>query len=401
MPPSRSALDSFHPRTRSVHAGKGFDVGSAMPTAAPIHVATAYSYESTEELDAVFADNSVGYVYSRYGNPTVRAFEHAIAAVEKTEEAIAYGSGMAAIHAAIVSVTASGAHVLASQDLYGATHALLRSMATRNGIETTFVDILDLDMVRRRAVETKPAVIIAETISNPLIRVTDIPAIAAIADEVGAVSIIDNTFASPVIVQPATLGADLVVHSTTKFIGGHGDTTGGVIATSGKHASTLREQAKLLGALASPFDAWLALRGLKTMHLRVRQQSENARAIAEWMHADPRIDRVNYPCPATGQVPDIFVSEERGGLLSFEIRAASRDGVFRFQDSLTLCVPATTLGDVYSLVLYPAMSSHRALSRDERHAIGIKDNLVRLSAGIEDYEDIRNDIDRALAVATA
>lgn len=372
-----------------------------MPTAAPIHVATAYSYETTDELDAVFEDNAVGYVYSRYGNPTVRAFEHAIAAVECTEEAIAYGSGMAAIHAAVVSVAGTGARILASQDLYGATHGLLRSMVARNGIETTFVNILDLDEVRRLATGIRPAIILAETISNPLIRVTDIPAIAAIAKEAGAVSIIDNTFASPVVVQPATLGADMVVHSTTKFIGGHGDTTGGVIATSSEHAATLREQAKLLGALAGPFDAWLALRGLKTMHLRVRQQSDNARAIAEWLSADPRIDRVNYPCLAADQAPSIFAGDARGGLLSFEIGSASRDDVFRFQDALKLCIAATTLGDVYSLVLYPAISSHRALSPDERLALGIRDNLVRFSAGIEDLDDIRNDLDLALAAATS
>ncbi len=401
MPPSRSTLDSFQPRTRGVHAGKAFDIGNAVPTAAPIHVATAYSYETTDELDTVFDDNAAGFVYSRYGNPTVRAFESAIAAVEGTEQAIAYGSGMAAIHAAILCAAGSGSRILASQDLYGATHALLRSMVTQNGIETTFVDIRDLDLVRQRAEEIRPAAIFAETISNPLIRVTDIPGITAIARDVSAVSIVDNTFASPVIVQPATLGADIVVHSTTKFIGGHGDTTGGVIATSGRYASILREQAKLLGALAGPFDAWLALRGLKTMHLRVRQQSENARAIAEWLGADPRIDRVHYPCLSPGRTPAIFVGESRGGLLSFEIGSAARAEVFRFQDALRLCLPATTLGDVYSLVLYPAISSHRALTREERQAIGIRDNLVRFSAGIEDFEDIRADLDQALAAATS
>lgn len=396
MPLSRSELDALRARTRSVHAGKDFGTGAAMPTASPIHVATAYSYETTDELDAVFADNSVGYVYSRYGNPTVRAFEHAIAAIEKTEEAIAYGSGMAAIHAAIVSAAKSGDRILASQDLYGATHALLRSMSSQYGIETTFVDILDLESVRRRAEEWKPSVILAETISNPLIRVTDIPAVAGIARDVGAVSIIDNTFASPVVVQPATLGADIVVHSTTKFIGGHGDTTGGVIATRRELAANLREGAKLLGAIAGPFDAWLALRGLKTMHLRVRQQSESAAAIARWLYDDPRIDRVNYPCLNAARTPPVFAGEAHGGLLSFEIRSASREDIFRFQDALRLCVPATTLGDVYSLVLYPAMSSHRALTREERQAIGIRDNLVRLSVGIEDVDDIRQDIDRAL-----
>ncbi len=396
---TRSDLDQLKPSTRAVHAGKDVDSGEARPTASPIHVATAFSYDESRTLDDVFEDNSKGYVYSRYGNPTVRSLEHAIAVIEQCDEAIAFASGMAAIHAAIIGVAEPGSRILASQDLYGATHALLRTHFASIGMETTFVDILDLDAVRAAAEETAPAVILAESISNPLIRVTDIAAIAAIAHDAGATLIIDSTFASPIVIQPATIGADIVVHSTTKFIAGHGDTTGGVIATSSPIAQGIREQAKLFGAIAGPFDAFLAMRGLKTLDLRVRQQSCNARAVAEALSCDPRIERVNYP-GLTMPVPDaLFVSDLRGALLSFEIAGAGRSQAFAFMDALSLCVPATTLGDVCSLVLYPAMSSHRSLSPAQRQAIGIRDNLVRMSVGIEDAGDIMADVRKALAAA--
>lgn len=396
MPLSRSQLDQLRPSTRAVHAGKGIDVAEARPTASPIHVATAFSYPDAQMLDDVFEDNSKGYVYSRYGNPTVRSLEQAIAVVEQCEEAIAFSSGMAAIHAAITGVAGPGAKILASQDLYGATHALLRTHFANVDMETHFVDMLAVDAVREAATRIRPAVILAESISNPLIRVTDIASVAAIAQEVGAKLIIDNTFASPVIIRPATLGADLVVHSTTKFIAGHGDTTGGVIATSSRIAGPIREQAKLFGAITGPFDAFLAMRGLKTLDLRVRKQSENAHEIATALASDPRIERVNYPGLDSPVPEPLFLCNDRGALFSFEIAGAGRAEIFAFMDALALCIPATTLGDVYSLVLYPAMSSHRSLTSEQRHAIGIRDNLVRMSVGIEDSGDILADVDQAL-----
>ncbi|HEV2067063.1 MAG TPA: PLP-dependent aspartate aminotransferase family protein [Thermomicrobiales bacterium] len=388
------------PSTRAVHAGKGVDAAEARPTAAPIHVATAFSYPDARMLDDVFEDNSRGYVYSRYGNPTVRSLEQAIAVVEQCDEAIAFASGMAAIHAAITGVAGPGAKILASQDLYGATHALLRTHFASINMETHFVDMLDLDAVRDAATAIQPAIVLAESISNPLIRVTDIAAVAEIAHGAGARLIIDNTFASPVIIRPAALGADLVVHSTTKFIAGHGDTTGGVIATSSRFAGPIREQAKLFGAVTGPFDAFLAIRGLKTLDLRVRQQSRNARKIATTLTQDSRIERVNYPGLGSAVPDPLFLCEDRGALLSFEIAGAGREEIFAFMDALKLCIPATTLGDVFSLVLYPAMSSHRSLTPEQRHAIGIRDNLVRMSVGIEDPRDILADVNQALATAT-
>ncbi|MGI8403176.1 MAG: trans-sulfuration enzyme family protein [Thermomicrobiales bacterium] len=394
-------LSILKPATRAVHGGERIELGAARPTANSLHLSTSFGYPTTDELDGVFADNASGFVYSRHGNPNTRGFEAAIASLEETDEAIAYPSGMAAINAALTYAVAPGAHVLASQDIYGATFGTLRTHFQRFGVTPDFVDILDLDAVLQAVRNHKPSAIILESISNPLIRVANIAALAGIAHEAGAILIVDNTFATPVLLQPARVGADIVVHSTTKFIGGHGDTTGGVIATNSELAPVIREQARLSGALASPFDSWLSLRGLKTLPIRMRQHSENAAGVADWLQGDVRVDRVFYP-GMNAPVPEAqFANAWRGAMISFEIKGATGEQVFRFLDALDLCQSATTLGDVYSLALYPAISSHRGLSKEEREKIGIKDNLVRLSVGIEAIEDIIFDLDQALEIAIA
>jgi cystathionine gamma-synthase/methionine-gamma-lyase len=217
----------------------------------------------------------------------------------------------------------------------------------------------------------------------------------------GARVAVDNTFATPWLVNPAAFGVDSVVHSTTKYLGGHGDVTGGIIATSAERAAELREINKLIGSVAGPFESWLAMRGIKTLPLRMKQQSDNARGVAEWLEADTRVSQVNYPgLRDLGGAEAMFNRPERGGMISFEIADAGRDDVFQFLEALHLVVPATTLGDVYSLVLYPAISSHRAVPEEERARIGISDGLVRLSVGIEELGDIIADLDRGLTAAT-
>jgi cystathionine gamma-synthase/methionine-gamma-lyase len=393
---SREFLDTLAPVSRTVHAGRSPDLGHATPTASPIHVATAYTYPTTSELDEVFADNSRGYVYSRMGNPTVRQLEQAIAAIEGMPRGVAYASGMAALHGVITTIARGGSRILASRDLYGATYAMLRTHLASFGVETTFIDVTALDDVERIARELKPALVLAETVSNPLIRVTDVRRLADISHAVGAFFALDNTFATPVLTRGADLGADLIVYSATKHLGGHGDTTTGLVATSDELAPQLEEQRKLTGGSASPFDAWLVLRGLRTLGLRVGQQCDNARALAAWLGNHPRIERVHFPgldvpVPA-GQFPDGMF----GTMLAFEIRGAGREQVFRFQDALRMIQPATTLGDVYTLVLHPASTSHRTLTAEERQAIGIGEGLVRISAGVEHIDDITADLAQAL-----
>ncbi len=397
---TRHELDALHPSSRSIHAGSTVQLGDARPTAPPIHVATAFTYPTTEELDAVFADNSSGYVYSRFGNPTVRALEEAVAAIENTDDAVAYGSGMAAIHGIVAALARPGSTVIASRDVYGATHALLSGYLAENGVTTIFVDIRDLDGLDALAREHRPALIFAETVSNPLMRVANVRRIAAIAHDSSAMFVLDNTFATPIVTRASSLGADAVVYSSTKHYGGHGDTTGGLVATSREIGRKLREQNKLIGAIAAPFDAWLVLRGLRTLDLRVRKQSANAAEIVAWLQTDRRVATVNYPGLESNLPAGQFCDGLNGTMLSFEIRGAGRDDVFRFQDALRLIQPATTLGDIGTLVLHPASSSHRGLTSEQRADLGIAEGLVRVSAGIEDARDIIADLDRALAVAT-
>jgi cystathionine gamma-synthase/methionine-gamma-lyase len=381
--------------SRAVHAGERAGPLPCTPTGTPIYPSSSFFYDAATS-DAVFGGEQPGYVYTRYANPTTRALETAIAALEGTDEAVAFSSGMAALHAAILGNIKSGAKVVAARALYGATAALLTNIFSTLGVESTFVDIFDLAEVERVLHEVKPRVLLFETISNPLVRVADVPALVELARSVRATVVVDNTFATPVLVNPARFGVDVVVHSTTKHLGGHGDVTGGAIATSSERAYELVEIAKLTGAIPGPFESWLTLRGVKTLPLRMRQQCRNAAEIARWLQQHPKIARVHYPGLSDDQ-PDIFNGDLRGGVLAFEIDGADQAAVFRFFDSLELCQPATTLGDVYTLVLYPPMSTHRGLSPVERAQAGICDGLVRLSAGIEDAEDIIADLDQALA----
>ena len=387
--------------SRAVHAGERPSRPDFTPTATPIYPSSSFAYDDTADLDAVFGNEREGYVYTRYGNPTTRALEVAVADLEGTEEAVAYASGMAAVYGALVHGVAAGARIVAARDVYGATYAIFSRLLKTFGVETTFVDVLDLDAVERALDEVRPRLVYCETVSNPLLRVPDLPALAALCRRHGARLVVDNTFASPVLVNPIAHGADVVVHSATKYLGGHGDVTGGVVATDALTAAELREDLKLTGPVLGPFEAWLVLRGIKTLPLRFERQCASAARIAAWLAGHPSIAKVNYPgLTDLGPAATAFNGDARGAMISFEIAGAGKPQVFRFLEALRLCLPATTLGDVYSLVLYPAISSHRALSPAERAQVGIGEGLVRLSVGIEDVEDLVADLDQALRAAT-
>ena len=388
--------------TRAVHAGERIPPDGFTPVVTPIHPTVGFTYESMDDLDAIFATTREGYVYPRYGSPTVSAFEIAMAELERGEAAHAYASGMAAIHAALLAAgVRAGTSVVAALDAYGATVTLTQRLLTQLGAQVQLVDVSDLDLLETILGEQRPVALLAETISNPLLKVTEIPAVAELAHRYGAQLLIDNTFASPYLCNPLTLGADFVIHSATKYIGGHGDVMAGVIVTSAENRKKLYELNKLVGGVLGPFEAWLAMRGCKTLSLRVRAQCANAARLAEWLTTHPRIARVNYPGLPTHPQHDLacrlFGERGFGGVLSFEIADADRAIVFRFMEALELCLPATTLGDVYSLVLHPATTSHRGLTVEERARVGIREGLVRLSAGIEDVNDIIADVEQALA----
>jgi cystathionine beta-lyase/cystathionine gamma-synthase len=389
-------------QTRAVHAGERVPPADYTPVATPIWPTVGYLYESMDDLDAVFARTKPGHVYLRYSNPTVEALETAVANLEMAEAAQAYSSGMAAIHAAILACgIKAGTSVVAALDLYGATYTLLRSLLSTLGVEICMVDVNNLDEVESAVKATQPTCVLVETISNPLLKVANVPALASLAHRYSASLLVDNTFASPYLFNPIQAGADYVIHSATKYLSGHGDVLAGVVVTSDKNKGKLYELNKLVGSVLGPFEAWLALRGIKTLPLRMRQQCESAHQVANWLGSHPRVKQVNYPGmeghPQHALAERLFEGKGYGGVLSFEIDGADKARIYRFMELLTICLPATTLGDIYSLVLHPATSSHRSLTTEERAQVGIRDGLVRLSTGIESVEDILSDLESALA----
>ncbi|MCJ7584704.1 MAG: PLP-dependent aspartate aminotransferase family protein [Anaerolineales bacterium] len=388
-------------QTRAVHAGERVPAADYTPVATPIYPTVGYLYESMDDMDAVLGGTKQGYVYARYASPTVSAFEAAVASLEGAEAAQAYSSGMAAIHASLLAAGAkAGASVVAALDIYGATFTLLRSLLATLGVNVRLVDVTNLEEVEVAVRENHAVLLFAETISNPLLKVADVPSLADVAHRNGASLLVDNTFASPYLFNPLQYGSDYVIHSATKYLAGHGDVLAGVVAASVENKIKLYELNKLVGGVLGPFEAWLALRGLKTLPLRMRQQCQNARQVAEWLRAHPRVSKVNYPGlpdhPQHDLAARLFEGRGCGGVLSFEITGADKATVYRFMESLTVCLPATTLGDIYSLILHPATSSHRSLTEEERARVGIPDGLVRLSTGIEAVEDILADLDQAL-----
>ena len=390
--------------TRLVHAGER-QVPSAVPVSTPIYASVTYTYSSMAEVDKVFGGEVPGYVYSRYANPTLTALENAVLSLEGGFGASAFGSGMAALHAALLACDiASGCTVLASQDLYGATIGLLNNVFTSLGVSTIMVDYSDLDALEKKAREIRPRIMIAETVSNPLLKVSDLRCCAEIAHAVGARLIVDNTFATPYLCRPFDLGADLVVHSATKYLAGHGDVMGGIaIAREEPQHNALRSIMKLAGGIMSPYDAHEILRGLKTLVLRVERQCSNARTIAEKLSADRRVSRVHYPGLIGGDARRKLERTLRpnyaGAMVAIELANNTKEGAFRFMDALCLVVRSTSLGDVFSSALHPATASHRDVPPARRRAFGISDGLVRLSIGIEHVDDILADLEQALAAS--
>src|SRR6266849_6642606 len=293
--------------TQLVHAGERGAPPSGQPTSTPIYASATYTYDSMEEIDKVFAGEKAGYIYTRYGNPTVTALEAAIRTIEGGATACAYGSGMAALHAALFACELTpGSTVLASQDLYGATTNLLLNIFGSFGIKTITADFNKIGELRVQARETRPRVLIAETISNPLLKVCDLDACAEIAREVGARLVVDNTFASPYLCQPLRHGADIVVHSATKYLSGHADAMGGIeISRDGADSTALIGVMKLVGGVLSPWEAHEILRGVKTLGVRMDRHCQNARALARHLQNDSRIGRVYFPGFASGDRRDV------------------------------------------------------------------------------------------------
>ena len=388
-------------QTKAVHAGDRKKPGPHIPVTTPIHTAASYFYDSMEQLDRIFGDEEEGYCYARYDNPSNAALEELMTSLEGGHGALACASGMTAIQMAVATALADRRKsIVAANATYGATVSLLMNVLEPQGVAIRFVDMCDLDALRASVAETQPGCILMETVSNPLLRVGRMDEIAGIAREAGAALVVDNTFATPLIVRPIELGASFSVHSVTKYLSGHGDVLGGVVVSDREHYESLRTLSRAIGPVLGPFESYLTMRGIKTFPLRMERQCANACRVASWLSAHPKVERVYFTGdpshPDAAAIRRLFPPNLYGAMVSFEIRNAGRAEVFRFMDALKLVIRATSLGDVHTMMLYPVMSSHREISPKHRERMGIRDSLVRLSVGIEAADDIVGDLEQAL-----
>lgn len=359
--------------------------------------AVAYSFSTAEEAANVVSGLEDGIYYGRYGNPTIRQLEEKIASLEHGEAALAVSSGMAAISTAFLSCLKSGDHVLVTKDVYGGTYSFLTSLAERIGIKYDFVDCTNPQNILDGVLSNTKAIYI-ETPSNPNLTILDIEMIAKVSKKIGVPLIIDNTFMSPILQNPLLLGADIVVHSGTKYINGHGDVLCGFIVSDADRINMMRK--KIMGDLGqnlNAFEAYLVIRGLKTMSLRIEKHCSSAQKIADFLDSHPMIEKVYYPGLESHPGYEIAKKQMRamGGIISFEVKGGLNEGK-RFINSLELAMISFSLGDPETLVQHPASMTHAQIPKEERSKYGITDGLIRLSVGLEDPQDIINDLEQAL-----
>ncbi len=375
--------------TRAIHAGQEADPATGA-TIVPIYQTSTYTQEAPGQHK--------GYEYSRSGNPTRAALEECVAALEGAEYGLAFASGLAAT-TAVMSLLSPGDHVVAGDDLYGGSYRLFDKVLKRgNKLDFTYVDTSDPAAVEK-ALRPETKLLWVETPTNPMLTLSDIRELSGMAHERGAVVAVDNTFASPYFQRPLSLGADVVVHSTTKYMGGHSDVVGGAVATSheGMHEA-IKFYQNAAGAVPGAFDAWIVLRGLKTLAVRMRQHEENALAVAEFLQGHPQVATVNYPGLPAHPQHELAKRQMTGfsGMVSFTLEGGAEAAYAAVQKTEVFSF-AESLGGVESLITHPATMTHAAIPREEREERGVTDGLLRLSVGIEDKEDLVADLDRAIS----
>ncbi len=380
--------------TDAVHGGELRDFQGAVVS--PIYETSVFAFKSTRELIDVLNEKAEGYIYTRYDNPTVRAVEKKIALLEKAEDAAAFSSGMAAVTSTIFTLVSSGDHVISTMDLYGGTLTFFQEFLPRLGVSVSFVEAASLAEIER-AVRGNTRVIYAETPTNPTLKVVDLHKIAALAEKNGVTTVIDSTLASPYNLRPIEFGIDIVVHSATKYLGGHNDVTAGVVCGSKDFIQRLKKTRKIFGGTLDPIAAWLLLRGLKTLALRMERHNRNGMLVAKYLEKHPKVKKVHYPGLSSHPQHSVAKRQMRGfgGVVSFEIKGDFEKTV-KFVESLKLCALAASLGGTETLVTQPATSSHYFISPEQRQKAGITDQLIRLALGIEDPKDIITDLKQAL-----
>lgn len=393
--------------TKAIHAGyrRDSDYGAL---ATPIYQTSTFTFTSANHAMGVFSGEIPGYDYSRAGNPTVRVFEEKIAQLEDGEDAVSTSSGMGAISSALLGLLRAGDHIVCGNTVYGCTDVVMRDILPSLGINTTFVDTGDVAAVEA-AIQDNTKVIYFETPANPTMHVTDIAAVSALkAQHKGIRIIVDNTFAPPPVQYPLKLGADIVVHSVTKYLNGHGDVIGGVVVGGKEDIAEIRSRAmgKICGTPLTPFCAYMIIRGMKTLGMRVRRHCASAMALAEYLEASPYIEKVYYPgLKSMGKDYEIAQKQMNGlysGMISFvlkdEIKGMSAfDAAKKLMDKLTIPAIAVSLGDPDTLIQHPASMTHVKVPKNVRDETGITDGMLRFSVGLEEFEDLKADFDQAFA----
>ncbi|WP_431357369.1 methionine gamma-lyase [Halobacillus litoralis] len=363
----------------------------------PIYQTSTFSFSSAAEGARRFAGEEEGYIYSRLGNPTVKALEERIAVLEGGERGLAFASGMAGVSAVLIAMTKANDHILCSNGLYGCTYGLLQMLEEKYDITHDF-SFMESEEELRNKINKNTSCIFIETPINPTMKVVDLSMVAQVAKEYGIPVVVDNTFCTPYLQRPLEKGCDIVIHSATKYIGGHGDVIAGLVVGKGEfmNALAMAEQ-KDIGGVLSPFDAWLLLRGIKTLHIRMDRHSSNAAEIARKLKEHPRVENVYYPGMENHEQKSIVKKQMKtgGGVIAFELKG-SKSEAQNFMDRLELIQIAVSLGDAETLIQHPATMTHAVVPEEKRKEMGIGDSLIRLSVGLEAVEDIWHDMNQAL-----
>jgi methionine-gamma-lyase len=382
--------------TACIHAGETPDptTGAVVP---PIYQSAIFAFDDSDGIEQFLTGQTPGYIYSRYGNPTLTVLEEKMAALEGAERGLCLASGNAASTVAVYLYAQAGDHVISTRDVYGGTYAMMCDLLARTGIAVTFVESTILSEIEA-AFQANTKVVFIESPTNPTMKVSDIAGIADLAHGRGASLVVDNTFATPVNQRPLALGADLVVHSLTKYLNGHSDVIGGIIVGRAHDALRCRELMKQIGSSLNPIDAWLVIRGLKTLAVRIDRHNSNALQVAQFLYEHRAVECVNYPGLASHPQHELAARQMSGfgGMISFVVKGGYA-GARTVIDRVQLATRAVSLGAVETLISQPAATSHRGVPLEERQRAGIEDALLRLSVGIEDVGDIIADLSQALS----
>lgn len=385
--------------TRIIHAGQEHDPVTGAHVS-PIYQTSTYVLPNTEEAIRLNQNQDQGFTYTRFGSPSATELEKKIALLENAEAALAVSSGMAAISTALLTILKEGDHLIAGDVIYGCTFALIKNVLTGFGIEITLVDTTDISQIKE-AIRANTKCIYIETPANPTLRITDIEEVVKLAHKNGAKVIVDSTFASPYLQRPLDLGADIVVHSATKFLCGHGTVVAGVLAGSKKLMDRARFPIlQVFGAVISPFDAWLLMQGMKTLGVRMERHCENAMIVAKFLESHPQVEKVYYPGLESHPTHEIAKKQMHGGfggMMSADIKGGIEAGKI-MMDNVKVFSLATSLGNIDSLIQHSPTMSHFDMSKEEREKVGINDGQVRLSIGVEDVDDLIADLDQALKI---